>query len=242
MRQSPEGTGDTALQIPSWRPEEEGGSQDVRAIFPLTWSPVSLLLALAWPCWGWGEHSHAGDTLLHPGWELSERRPVLERTPGFSSPVGRGSSKDQVPGEHRGGGDGDPVHREVQHWGLACWLRRAGAGGMHCVCPPEPQSPALPKSPGDGWHSGSPLIGTGWKSGQGLSPPLRRGLWILLSAGSGVRVLTTFRGIFLHWMRCNGEESGQVSGQSPVAPSAPFLRFARALERFVSLCSADIMG
>lgn len=54
MRESPEGTGDTALQIPSWRPGLEGGSQDVRALVPLICFTVSFWLVLFQLCWGWG--------------------------------------------------------------------------------------------------------------------------------------------------------------------------------------------
>lgn len=48
MRQTPGGTGDTALQTPSWGPEVEGGSPAVCAVPALIPARVSLLLVVAW--------------------------------------------------------------------------------------------------------------------------------------------------------------------------------------------------
>lgn len=62
MRQTPGGStagGDTALRTPSWRPEVEGGSQDVRAIIP-SLSPAPVSLGLSW--WLFGDRVTPGDT------------------------------------------------------------------------------------------------------------------------------------------------------------------------------------
>lgn len=92
MRQTPGGTGDTALQTPSWGPEVEGGSQDVRAIPSLIPAPVSLPLVVAW-----------GDTatLGTPSTGAAAALPAAGGDPRRFEPSGRGSSKDQVPGEQQ---------------------------------------------------------------------------------------------------------------------------------------------
>lgn len=181
MRQSAGGTGDNALQTPSWRPEEEGGSQDVRAAFPLSPSPVSWVLVL-----GLGRTPRTPlctQGCSHPGQE----------TPGFGRPVERGAARTRCLGRERwGGGDGDPRAPPSS----ACMLLH-GEFGV-CFPPTPPPSPAWTKIHGDGQAGSTLMVGTGWKSGQGLRcPPLQRGL---LSAGRAVGALTTscggiFRGV-----------------------------------------------
>lgn len=69
---------------------------------------------------------------------------MLEGSPGFFSPVERGSSTDRVPGEQRGGGDGIPctVKFTTGVWSAGCGMDGLGA----CRLPPQSQPPALPNS------------------------------------------------------------------------------------------------
>lgn len=161
---------------------------------------------------------------------------MQEGTPIFSSPTERGSSKDQVPGERRGGGDGDPPSSAL---GSAAPATPWWGWGL-VLCPPPDATSCLAEIPsrwlarwlpGDqdklearaGFES-SFTVGfvVSWERCGGLYSPL---------SGGG--------GIFLHCLGCNGEESGQVSGQALVAASAPSPRFARAPARFCQPCAAQ---
>jgi len=210
MRQSAEGTGDTALQIPSWRPEAEGGSQDVRAAFPLSPSPVSWVLAL-----GLGRRPQ---TYNHPRGQ---------ETPGFGHPVEKGSSKDQVLGEGAVGwgrwGPQDTAKFRVHAppWGI--WSS---------PCPPPATTSCLDKTPRR-WPGWQHHDGWDWleiRAGSALTPFAVRLVDVAFSweRCGGTRLLQggDFSG-------CNGEECGPGSGRSPVAPSALSPRFARAPGRFV---------